>query len=243
VPTIIAIFLTLGLGMSLPYLVVALFPQTAIKLPKPGAWMITLRRLLGIALALTAAWLIWVMAAQITTTHAVVFGELMTGIVLVLGLRKYTPRKALTTLGIVIFCVVAMLLGINGALKPKTAPEIDRQWLSYSPHALNADIAEGKVVFLDVTADWCLTCKANMKFTLSNADIAEHLFHSDVVAMQANWTNPDPAVTELLHKYGRYGIPFNAVFGPAAPQGIVLPELLTPQKVLDALGKAAGEKD
>ena len=237
---IFLIFLMLGLGMALPYLGVALFPRLATSLPKPGIWMIHLRRLLGGALALTAVWLIWVLAAQITVVYAVGFGVFMGLVGVLLVLKKCGLRKSLITIGLLEVCVLAMMLGTTGALKPKnTAAEVDRQWLSYSPSTLRADIAEGKTVFLDVTADWCLTCKANMKFTLSQAEVAEHLFHSDVVAMQANWTNPDPAITDLLQKYGRYGIPFNAVFGPAAPEGIILPELLTSSLVLDALAKAA----
>jgi len=87
-----------------------------------------------------------------------------------------------------------------------------------------------------------LTCAANKKFSLSNPEVVQRLFHGNVIAMQANWTNPDPAISDLLHKYGRYGIPFNVVFGPAAAQGIVLPELLTPSLVLKALDDASGAK-
>ena len=239
VTEIFAIFVMLGLGMALPYLAVALFPRVAIMLPKPGVWMVRLRAFLGFALAGTAVWLLWVMAAQITAVYAIAFGLFMTAVAILLGLKKYGVKKSLITVGILEFCAVALVLGISGALKPKAAPDIDRQWLAFSQNALSADIAEGKTVFLDVTADWCLTCKANMKFTLSDEAVAERLFHTDIIAMQANWTNPDPAITDLLHKYGRYGIPFNAVFGPNAPQGIVLPELLTPTLVLDALNKAS----
>ena len=239
VAEIFAIFLMLGLGMSLPYLAVALFPKAAIMLPKPGAWMLRLRAILGFALASTALWLLWVMAAQITTAYAIGFGLLMTAIAFLLSLKKCGLKKSLIVIGVIEFCAVALVLGISGALKPKAAPEIDTQWLAFSQNALNADIAEGKTVFLDVTADWCLTCKANMKFTLSDEAVVARLFHTDIVAMQANWTNPDPVVTDLLHKYNRYGIPFNAVFGPSAPQGIILPELLTPTEVLDALNKAS----
>jgi suppressor for copper-sensitivity B len=226
--------------MALPYFIVALFPRTATLLPKPGAWMIVLRRILGFALALTALWLVWVMAEQITAPDASAFALLMVALTLLLTIRKRSISRKLTTAGIVIVCGAALAIGLSGEMEPKARAPMDRQWLEYNPAALKADIAEGKTVFLDVTADWCLTCKANMKFSLSNEKVAQRLFHSDIVAMQANWTNPDPLVTDLLHKYGRYGIPFNAVFGPGAPQGIVLPELLTPTRVLKALDEASG---
>jgi len=235
---ILAIFGALGLGMSLPYLFVALFPRLATLLPKPGAWMVRLRYLLGFALAATAVWLIWVLAAQITVNYAVIFGMFMAAVTILLALKKRGLKSKLITLGLVEFCIVALLFGFSGALMPKGRAEADRQWLTFDQNALNADIAEGKTVFLDVTADWCLTCKANMRFTLSDQDVVHRLFHTDVIAMQADWTNPDPVISDLLHKYGRYGIPFNIVYGPLAPQGIVLPELLTPSGVLNALDKA-----
>jgi suppressor for copper-sensitivity B len=236
---IFAIFMALGFGMAIPCFIFAAFPRFATLLPKPGAWMLQLRRLLGLALALTALWLIWVLAAQITVAYAICFGLFMTAVAILLILRKHGTKNKLITLGIIEFCAVALLLGFNGAMKPRSMPQADRQWLSFNQNALDADIAEGKTVFLDVTADWCLTCKANMKFTLSDDEVSRRLFTTDVIAMQADWTNPDPVVVDLLHKYGRYGIPFNIVFGPNAPQGIPLPELLTPGLVIDALNKAS----
>jgi suppressor for copper-sensitivity B len=234
----VAIFTVLGLGMALPYLVVTLFPSVATCLPKPGAWMIRLRQCLGFALAATALWLIWVMGAQITLAYAAGFGALMIVLMFALFLKKHVIKNHWMTAGVVLVCVAALAVGLRGTFEPKTSAQADRQWLAYSPMALTADVAEGKTVFLDVAAEWCLTCKANMKFTLANKDVVQRLFHTDVIAMQADWTNPNPVVSELLHKYGRYGIPFTIVFGPAAPQGIVLPELLTPTIVLKALDEA-----
>lgn len=241
-PEILAIFAALGCGMALPYLAVALFPRVATRLPRPGAWMITLRFVLGIALGLTALWLVWVLAAQITVENAALFGVLMAGLIVLLALRKRGMKRGLILFGIIECCLMAFLLGLNGAMQTKPDAQIDRLWLPYSQIALAADIAEGKTVFLDVTADWCLTCKANMKFTLSRVEIKNRIFHTDIIAMQADWTNPNPAIADLLHKYGRYGIPFNIVYGPGAPDGITLPELLTPTLVLDALDRASGQK-
>jgi len=208
-------------------------------LPKPGLWMIYLRHVLGYALALTAIWLMWVLAAQITVLYAEIFSLLMVSIIILLILKKRGVKKGLITFGLIEFCALGLLLGLNGASIPKAPPEMDRQWLAFNQNALDADIAEGKTVFLDVTADWCLTCKANMKFSLSDDEVTQRLFHTDVIAMQADWTNPDPVISDLLHKYGRYGIPFNIVYGPFAPKGIVLPELLTPRLVIKALDDAS----
>ena len=116
---------------------------------------------------------------------------------------------------------------VNVALQPFDEAAIERY------------VSEGKTVFVDVTADWCVNCKANKIFTLNRKDVTRCLFDKpDVVAMRADWTNPDPLIADYLKRHGRYGIPFNAVFGPDAPQGVVLPEFLTPGKVLKGLEKA-----
>ncbi|HEY9567977.1 MAG TPA: thioredoxin family protein, partial [Thalassobaculum sp.] len=105
--------------------------------------------------------------------------------------------------------------------------------------AIDRLIAEDRVVLVDVTADWCLTCKVNKAAVLERGPVADRLGGGDVVAMRADWTSPDAAITEYLASFGRYGIPFNVVYGPAAPDGIVLPELLTDAAVLAALDRAA----
>jgi suppressor for copper-sensitivity B len=96
-------------------------------------------------------------------------------------------------------------------------------------------------VFVDVTADWCLTCQANQRLVLDRPEIAERLLNpaNGVVAMRADWTRPNPEVTRYLAHFGRYGIPFNVIYGPAAPDGLVLPELLSPSVVLAGLEQAA----
>lgn len=144
--------------------------------------------------------------------------------------------------GLFDFAIVALGITLSGSLMPRAPAQVDVLWLPFSEQALAADIDEGKTVFVDVTADWCLTCKANKKFILSQDALSQRIFHTDIIAMQADWTNPDPIITSFLHKYGRYGIPFNAVFGPSAPQGILLPELLTPDSINNALDKAANSK-
>ena len=233
------IFFALGFGMALPYLAVALYPRIAIALPRPGAWMVGLRWWLGFALALTAVWLDWVLAAQITVRYAAFIGLCMAGVVILLALaHKSTVSKRTIFIGIVEFLLVSLVLAFVGASLPKSQPEVDRLWVPFDENALAADVQEGKVVFVDVTADWCLTCKANKKFVLSSEAVQQRLFHSDVIAMQADWTNPDPIIIDFLHKHKRYGIPFNIVFGPSASQGIPLPEILMPDDVMNALDAA-----
>ena len=107
---------------------------------------------------------------------------------------------------------------------------------------LGRTVATGRVVFFDVTADWCLTCQANQRLVLDRPEVAQRLFGAAdaVVAMRADWTRPNPEITGYLASFGRYGIPFNVIYGPAAPGGLVLPELLSVSAVLDGLTAAAG---
>jgi suppressor for copper-sensitivity B len=103
-------------------------------------------------------------------------------------------------------------------------------------------VAEGKTVFVDVTADWCLTCQINKKLVLEQGEIQALLDSRDIVAMRGDWTLPDAEISRYLEGFGRYGIPFNAVYGPALPDGLALPELLTSGAVIEALERAAGAR-
>ena len=235
---ILIIFVALGFGMTLPYLGVVAFPQLATALPKPGAWMETLKHILGWALALTAMWLIWVLSMQITVFFAFLVGFCMAAILALMAGSHLSFLRRIIPFGVTVFAIMSIVFVSIGSSLPKPPTNPDSLWSQFDESTIATDIAEGKTVFIDVTADWCLTCKANKKFILSKDALTQRLFHSDVIAMQADWTNPDPAITSFLHKYQRYGIPFNMVFGPRAPQGIVLPELLSSEAVTEALDRA-----
>jgi len=236
---ILLVFCTLGLGLALPYLLVALAPQLATHLPKPGAWMITLKRVLSLALAGTAVWLLTVLGTQAGWSAAVGVGLLLALAVLAIAVRGRIGRRpalaACVAVGLAAFAVPVFL-----GTADRGVIERDRggvQWTRFDPDRLDRLIADGRTVFVDVTADWCLTCKVNKRLVLDGGPVTMRLA-GPVVAMQADWTSPDPAITAFLNRFGRYGIPFNVAFGPGAPEGVPLPELLTEQAVLDAIDRA-----
>jgi suppressor for copper-sensitivity B len=231
---ILMIFTALGLGLSLPYLLVAVFPGLAARLPKPGAWMVTLRRVLGLALAGTAVWLLTVLAAQINLMGALLVAALLLLLSAVIALGK--PRALAGLLALAVLGAGLFLPASPSA--PRIAAS--EHWQAFDQGRIAELVAAGEVVLVDVTADWCITCKVNKSLVLERGPVLELLQGEGLVAQQADWTNPDPEIAAYLESFGRYGIPFNAVYGPAAPEGIALPELLSEAAVLEAIEKARG---
>jgi suppressor for copper-sensitivity B len=204
--------------------------------------MATLRRILGVALAATALWLLTVLTTQVGGFAAVLAGLLLVAIAGALWLRRrLTPRLDGPATTAVVVSALAMLL-LAGAPPEGTPNPVLRApaWEAFDEAAIGRLVAEGKVVFVDVTADWCITCQVNKKLVLEDDEVAMRLRGDGIVAMQADWTRPDDGIARYLASFGRYGIPFNAVYGPGAPQGLALPELLSRDAVLDALAGVAG---
>ncbi len=236
---IAAIFAALGIGLALPYLAIAAIPGVARVLPKPGAWMLKLRAVLGVALAGTALWLIWVLAQQAgqaaATGLAFVLGALVLGLYAVRDVAKSQARPLL----IGACAVFAVVLPLRFAETPAVwNAESAIPWREFDRAAIDQAVREGKTVFVDVTADWCVTCQVNKRLVVSRGEVARRLTSGEVLAFRADWTRPDPRISAYLAEFGRYGIPFNAVYGPGARGGVALPELLTEDAVLGAFARA-----
>lgn len=247
---IFAVFAALGLGLALPYLLVAAFPALAQRLPRPGRWMIGLRRILGIALLGTAAWLLTVLVAQIGWYGAAALAALLALMFGFLWVVREAggARRWIRVAGLAGFAALAFVVPVRFAAEILPAPSQAGSpgWQAWDRAAIDRLVAAGQVVFVDVTADWCITCQVNKALVLTRDPVATRLAGDAagaVVPMRADWTRPDPRIAEYLASFGRYGIPFNAVYGPAAPQGIALPELLTADAVLEALDRAAGRSE
>lgn len=240
---IFLIFTTLGLGLGLPYLLVAAVPGLARRLPRPGAWMMTVRRILGLALLATTVWLLSVLYAQIGTLAAIAAGVLLLAIGLTLWVgrdgRGLQRRAGVGLAGLLAVSVFALPASLGLPHDPSARSVAVDYWQPLDAAEIPLRVAEGKLVFVDVTADWCITCQANKKLVLDRAEVAKRLASENVIAMRGDWTSPSDEIMRYLEGFGRYGIPFNAVYGPGAPNGIALPELLTVNTVTDALGRAA----
>jgi suppressor for copper-sensitivity B len=230
----LAIFVALGVGLALPYLAIAARPRLVAWLPRPGAWMMVLRRVLGFALAATGLWLAWVLAAESGLVAALVALCLMAAVPVALYLLRRLPARAAA-----VAALVALAFLIPAAL-PAPPPGIAATgfWQPFDPNAISRLVKDGRTVFVDVTADWCLTCKLNDRLAIDTPAVRERLTAKGVVAMRADWTRPSDRIEHYLQGFGRYGIPFNAVYGPALPQGRALPELLTPGAIAAALDQS-----
>lgn len=229
---ILIVFTSMGIGLALPYLAFAFYPGAIGYLPKPGKWMTTLKAILGILLAVTAVWLLFVLSGLLGAKIALVI-TVIAAFILLLATRS---RWAIAS-SLLVIAVVGLSLR---PLAENENPKADLiSWENFERAQIAKQIAQGTIVFVDVTADWCLTCKANKALVLEREPVLSALNSDEVIAMQADWTQPDKRIGEFLEAHGRFAIPFNAVFGPSAPEGIILPEILTASSVLEAIDTAS----
>ncbi|TWS97105.1 copper resistance protein [Reyranella sp. CPCC 100927] len=241
---IVAVFLALGVGLAAPYLLLALFPRWAARLPKPGAWMVILKKVLSLALFATAVWLLSVLLGAAGTPAviaAVVAAVLMSALLMA---RRRVGRVAIPAAVAAALAAMVLPAVLASTAGPATAA-VDGRWVRLDPtRDIAAQVrqatAGGKVVLVDVTADWCVTCQVNKKLVLNAESIVQRLAEAQAVSLKVDWTRPSDAISQYLAANNRYGIPFNIVYGPGAPLGIALPELLTVEVVTQALEKAAG---
>lgn len=237
---IFAIFAALGLGMASPYLVLAAVPRLARLFPRPGRWMLVVRHIAAVAMVGTAIWLLTILAeiagVQIALAAGASFG------LLVWSIAVYRQRFAHAIAGTLMAGLAGIAIVLAGGghrLAADTAAD-NVQWRPFEPQEIQSMVRGGRTVFVDIGAAWCVTCKVNEALIIDSDPIRQHLT-SDVAPIRADWTKPDDAIAAYLRSFGRYGLPFNAVFGPGAPNGIVLPELLTQEAVLAAFNLASSQ--
>jgi suppressor for copper-sensitivity B len=230
------IFAALGVGMASPYLLVSAFPRLAQMLPRPGRWIGVVKTLMAVALLLTAAWLLFVLSNVAGGPAAMITGAAIALALLLLQPPTSVSRGAWVFRGIaglgLVVAVLATIVGVPGNADSKEIP-----WRPFVKEDVQSLVRSGRTVFVDITADWCVVCKVNKAFVIDQPDIARRL-STDIVPSQGNWTRPDANISSFMKEHGRYGLPFNIVFGPGAPEGIVLPELLSKAALEAAFDRA-----
>jgi len=254
----LVVFTAIAVGLSAPYLLLSLFPSAVKLLPRPGAWMETFKQLMAFPLYATVGWLVWVLAAQ---TAGDDYGLLMILFAFVLvamaawaygrfGQAHGKPsRQRWGTAAALALLVAGVALGW-----PQPPPAVGSSstgaggasgkgayavaWQPWSPEAVAAAQAAGRTIYVDFTARWCATCQTNKAAVFSSSEVLAELARRDVLLLKADWTNKDPRITQELAKFQRSAVPFNLLYHPGQAAPRVLPELLTPGIVLDALRSA-----
>jgi len=246
---ILIVFSALAIGLATPYLLVAAFPRLATRFLRPGRWMSWLRCILALALTGTAIWLLFVLKQQIGTETMAIIAAFMVLISVVFLTRRLDASRLGQHAGkvVIVIVVAAIAIPLVRDVSSERASQnllnsvAHGQWLAFDRNEIDRLVEAGNFVFVDVTASWCITCQVNKKAVINTGDVAKWLSQDGVIAMRADWSRPDPVISQYLASYGRYGIPFNAIYGSEAPSGIVLPELLTNSTVLKAAQLAGAD--
>jgi thiol:disulfide interchange protein DsbD len=206
--------------MAAPFLLIAAWPRALAWLPKPGAWMTTFKHALGWPMLLTALWLAYVF--QSLTGQVATFGLLLGALALAFALWLYGQKTQGWRMVLAIGVSFGTLYGIHALSQPKTTP-----WQPWSAAAVAEAQTQNRPIFIDFTADWCLTCKVT-EATVLNTQSVQNLFQQhNVVTLQADWTARDDTITAELAKHGRQGVPLYLLYLPGQPEPIILPQLLS----------------
>ncbi len=242
----LAVFAALGLGMALPYLLASWVPALAGALPRPGPWMNTFRRLMAFPMFATVVWLLWVLGQQSGIDGAAALLMLLVVLALLvwaLGLRG-RGRAAIAGLSLAGLAWLGWAIGPHVVRPLPDAPAGQAvatavqgvSWQPWSPEAQAALLAQGRPVFVDFTAAWCVTCQYNKRTTLADATVLGDVAARNVALLRADWTRRDPAVTAALASLGRSGVPVYAIYRKGRPTQ-VLTEVLSVEEVRAALAR------
>lgn len=247
----LAIFFALAVGFAAPFTLISLFPALARRLPRPGPWMGIVKRALAFPMFGAYAWLVWVLAQQAGSTA---LATLLAGSVILsfaawlygmaqqrqmLG-RGYRLMYAATAL-----LVLAVIAPLPGVMKPADAPQVARQTqapMVWSPQAVAENRGHGRAIFVNFTASWCITCQVNDKTSLSTAAVKSALARTGTLYMVADSTKFNADIDDAMSQFGQGGLPLYVVYPADGGKPQVLPQVLTPAIVVNALDQAAGKK-
>jgi thiol:disulfide interchange protein len=231
------IFFSVGVGMAAPYLLLAANPKWLAYLPKPGAWMLRVKQAMGFLLLATVLWLGWVIGQLKGVEGMVILGALLLLIGVIAWIKGsfWSPVAPVRVKWISAGAIVGVVLLAVASYTFFTAPS-KLVWEKFSQESLQAALDSGRPVFVDFTADWCITCKANERFAIDTNAVRKKFAEQQVIMLRADWTHGDPVITDILKQHGRAGVPMYLVYpGGKNREAVLLPELITAQSVLDAL--------
>lgn len=231
------IFVVMGIGFAAPYLILIIFPRLIKSLPKSGSWTGMVKNILASFIVVTAIWLCYLLYRNSGLDSSLVVAALSIALLFSFKVKyKLLQTLLVLTLAMSIFLAPA---GVDNISKNESNITKDMVWSSFEGVEIDKYVALGKTVVIDVTADWCLTCKFNKYKVLNDEDVVKLLKSDHVIAMRADITKPDKMVMDFVNSYDRYAIPFNIVFGPNAKDGILTSELLDKEDFISIIKKAS----
>jgi thiol:disulfide interchange protein len=247
---ILAMFIAIAAGMSAPYLLLSAQPAWLRFLPKPGPWMLHVKQFMGFLLLATLLFLLYVLGAQRGLEGAIWASCFLLMISVACWMKGafVVPRSSVAKRTVVLVLVLLLVLGsgvyfigdkFQSAKIASADSQIRGDWQPFTPERLQTELEQGRTVFVDFTAAWCLTCKFNEASVLEAQDVREAFQRHGVVKLKADWTNGDPVITKLLQHFGRPGVPLYVLYPAKNEEPIVFPEVLTKRMVLDKLETAA----
>jgi thiol:disulfide interchange protein len=240
------LFSAIGIGLSLPYLLLSLFPSAVRLLPRPGRWMETFKQMMAFPLYATVVYLLWILAGQVTADGLLYAAWGLMAIAM--GLWAY-GRWSLATIhsaagslsrtgsfGVAVVLLVALSSAGIWLGWPRAAVGYDKVvWQPWSPEAIAKLRSEDRLIYVDFTARWCATCQANEKLVFHSEKVLHLFAQKNIATLKADWTNQDPRITAELAQYHRSAIPFNLVYIPGRTNPVILPAVLTPSVVMGAV--------
>src|SRR5207248_6067487 len=243
---ILSMFLAIAAGMSAPYLLLSAYPAWLRFLPKPGPWMAHVKQFMGFLLLATLLFLLYVLGAQRGLEGAIWASCFLLVISVACWMKGAfvvpTSSAAKQSITLVVMLVFVFASGIDfignkfhSANLASADSRLRGDWQAFTPERLQAELEQGRFVFVDFTAAWCLTCKFNEASVLESADVREAFQRHGIVKLKADWTNGDPVITKLLQHFGRPGVPLYVLYPGKNEEPIVFPELLTKNILLQKL--------
>src|SRR5213595_329357 len=247
---ILAMFIAIGAGMSAPYLLLSAQPAWLRFLPRPGPWMLHVKQFMGFLLLATLLFLLYVLGAQRGLEGAIWASCFLLVISVACWMKGafVLPTASTAKRSVVLVLMLVLVLGsgiyfigdkFHSAKIASAGSQLRGDWQAFTPERLQADLEQGHSVFVDFTAAWCLTCKFNEANVLESAEVRDAFQRHATVKLKADWTNGDPAITKLLQKFGRPGVPLYVLYPGKNEEPIVFPEVLTKGMILEKLQIAA----
>ena len=241
----LTIFISLGFGMALPFLLLSYSPKLARALPSPGSWMTSLKEFFSFPMFATTLWLFWILGHQTNSDGVVLILSSLLINTFVFWLTNKRPKSiSLQALKLIlIFCSIVCTLYL-AIITPNITKNRDTHWQPYSSQALEKYRINGQAVFVDLTADWCITCKVNESTTLNTEEIIHFAQSRNIVMMQGDFTNHNDDIAALLKSFNRSGVPLYLMYAPGKLGDVeVLPQILTKSFVIESMKKATAKSD